>query len=114
MAKSSTAPPLSELRTPGESESDLQILRTLDSRAQALVHGGAGLSPAAAADLVRHDIALFKQIQSNAAGDRAAEVIGEIAEAVPLYRAELARRDPSLLAAVEAATAIEQANISAK
>ncbi|MGJ7523696.1 KfrB domain-containing protein [Variovorax sp. LT1P1] len=114
MAKSSTAPPLSELRTPGESESDLQILRTLDSRAEALVHGGAGLSPAAAADLVRHDIALFKQIQSNAAGDRAAEVIGEIAEAVPLYRAELARRDPSLLAAVEAATAIEQANISAK
>lgn len=116
MAKSSTAPPLSEQRTPGESEKDLMVLRTLDSRAEALVHGGGGadLSPAAAADLVRHDLALFKQIMSNGVGDRAAEVIGEIAEAVPLYRAELARRDPSLLAAVEAANAIEQANISAK
>lgn len=113
MAKSSTAPPLSELRPPGESESDLQLLRTLDSRAEAVSRAGA-LSPAAAADLVRHDLALVKQIESEAVRERAASVIGEMADASPLYRAELARRDPAVLAEVAAAAAIDQANMSAK
>jgi hypothetical protein len=114
MAKSSTAPPLSELRTPGESESDLLILRNLDSRAEALAIGGSDLTPAAAADLARHDIALFKKIQSKYVAVSAAAVIGEIAEAAPMYRAELARREPALLAEIDQATAVEVANIVAK